>query len=216
MTPSQSRRANPSTNLRGNSYRDFVIRAFNDDMPYDRFVAWQLAGDELAPDDPDAWAATGFLAAGPSAIPNPTDSKANKDKQRYDELDDVVSTIGAGFLGLTVGCARCHDHKYDPFTSRDYYGMVATFITTGRGDRPLGRAQREWEDFRARARVWLRERKMADLHIDDADRDLLRVDLQPNNPTQSRVWKRWNGQLKFADDELRLALPAAAAFSGMI
>jgi hypothetical protein len=112
-------------------YRDFVIRAFNDDMPYDQFLKWQLAGDELAPRDPQALAATGFLAAGVHA----TQITANQaEKERYDELDDMTRTVGTTMLGLTVGCARCHDHKFDPISTADYYGMVSAFTSTVRSD----------------------------------------------------------------------------------
>jgi hypothetical protein len=112
-------------------YRDFVIRALNDDMPYDQFLKWQLAGDEYAPGDPLALAATGFLAAGVHA----TQITANQaEKERYDELDDMARTVGTTMLGLTVGCARCHDHKFDPIPNADYYGMVSAFTTTVRSD----------------------------------------------------------------------------------
>lgn len=110
-------------------YRDFVIRALNQDMPYDQFVRWQIAGDEFAPTDPMALTATGFLAAGVHS----TQITANQaEKERYDELDDIVSTIGTSMLGLTIGCARCHDHKYDPIPSIDYYRLLSTFTTTVR------------------------------------------------------------------------------------
>ncbi len=112
-------------------YRDFVIRALNADMPFDQFLKWQLAGDELAPHDTQAIAATGFLAAGVHA----TQITANQaEKERYDELDDMARTVGTTMLGLTVGCARCHDHKFDPIPNADYYGMVSTFTTTVRSD----------------------------------------------------------------------------------
>jgi mono/diheme cytochrome c family protein len=118
-------------------YRDFLIRAFNQDMPYDRFVAWQLAGDELAPDDPQAMAATGFLGAG--AFPTQL-TEAEFESARYNELDDMTATTGSAFLGLSVGCARCHDHKYDPIPSDDYYRIAATFTTAIRSeiDLPVG------------------------------------------------------------------------------
>jgi hypothetical protein len=112
-------------------YRDFVIRAFNQDLPYDTFVRWQIAGDEIAPGDPLALAATGFLGAGVHA----TQITANQaEKERYDELDDMVRTMGTTMLGLTVGCARCHDHKYDPISNADYYKLVSIFSTTVRTD----------------------------------------------------------------------------------
>jgi hypothetical protein len=112
-------------------YRDFLIRALNDDMPYDQFVRWQIAGDELAPDDPLALMATGFLGSGvfPTQL-----TEMEFESARYDELDDMVGTLGTAVLGLSVGCARCHDHKFDPIPAADYYRMVATFTTTIRSE----------------------------------------------------------------------------------
>lgn len=112
-------------------YRDFVIKALNQDLPYDKFVKWQIAGDEYEPDNPLALAATGFLAAGVHA----TQITANQaEKERYDELDDMARTIGTTMLGITIGCARCHDHKFDPLTQADYYRLTSTFTTTVRSD----------------------------------------------------------------------------------
>jgi len=112
-------------------YRDFVIKALNMDLPYDTFVKWQLAGDEFDPENPLALMATGFLAAGTHA----TQITANQaEKERYDELDDMARTIGTTMLGLTIGCARCHDHKYDPIPTNDYYRLISTFSTTVRSD----------------------------------------------------------------------------------
>jgi len=112
-------------------YRDFLIAALNGDMPYDRFVRWQLAGDELAPEDPLAMAATGFLGAG--AFPTQL-TEAEFESARYDELSDMTATTGSAFLGLSVGCARCHDHKYDPIPAEDYYRFAATFASTIRSE----------------------------------------------------------------------------------
>ncbi len=112
-------------------YRDFLIKAFNRDMPYDQFVRWQLAGDELAPDDPQAMAATGFLGAG--AFPTQL-TEAEFESARYNELDDMVATTGTAMLGLTIGCARCHDHKYDPILSEDYYRLASVFTTAIRSE----------------------------------------------------------------------------------
>lgn len=112
-------------------YRDFVIRALNDDLPYDQFVRWQLAGDEFEPDNPLALMATGFLGSGVF----PTQITANEvERTRYDALDDMLSTTSTAMLGLTVGCARCHDHKSDPIPSQDYYRMLATFTSTVRSE----------------------------------------------------------------------------------
>ena len=112
-------------------FRDFVIRALNADMPYNQFIQWQLAGDELAPDNPEAMLATGFLAAG---VHSTQITKSQVEKERYDELDDKLATTGTAMLGLTLGCARCHDHKYDPIPTADYYRLLATFTTTVRSD----------------------------------------------------------------------------------
>jgi hypothetical protein len=112
-------------------YRDYVIRAFNVDRPYDRFVCEQLAGDALGAD-----AATGFLVAGAwDQVKSP--DPALTAQQRADELHDMVSTAGSAFLGLTVGCARCHDHKFDPVSTKDYSnGRCARPTPTGTGSRP--------------------------------------------------------------------------------
>lgn len=114
-------------------YRDFVIRAINYDMPYDRFVKLQIAGDQLAPDDADAVSATGFCSAGPLVIFTggaKEGTPEERERLRYDQLDDMVSTTNSALLGLTAGCARCHDHKFDPLPTRDYYRMMAAFIGT--------------------------------------------------------------------------------------
>ena len=115
-------------------YRDFVIRAFNDDLPYDDFVRWQIAGDELAPDNPLAYMATGFLSAGPFATQV---TETEFEVTRYDELDDMVANTGLAFLGLSFGCARCHDHKFDPIPTEDYYSMAAVFGKTVRAEKWL-------------------------------------------------------------------------------
>ncbi|MFO0878847.1 MAG: PSD1 and planctomycete cytochrome C domain-containing protein [Gemmataceae bacterium] len=115
-------------------YRDFVIKALNLDLPYNDFVRWQIAGDEFEPTNPLALTATGFLGAGVHS----TQITANTvEKERYDELDDIVRTMSTAMLGLTVGCARCHDHKYDPISMRDYYRLVSTFTKTVRSDQDL-------------------------------------------------------------------------------
>jgi hypothetical protein len=103
-------------------YRDYVIRAFNDDKPYDHFLREQLAGDELPGADADSIVATGFYRLG-IWDDEPTDPELS----RYDGLDDIVATTGQVFLGLTVDCARCHDHKIDPIPQKDYYRLLAFF-----------------------------------------------------------------------------------------
>ncbi|MDP6448149.1 MAG: DUF1549 domain-containing protein, partial [Pirellulaceae bacterium] len=109
-------------------FRDFVIKALNADMPYDRFVQLQIAGDQLAPNDFMSQAATGFLASGPFTSQQ---TQKERERSRYEQLDDIVGTIGTSMLGLTIGCARCHDHKSDPLTIPDYYRLTACFAETG-------------------------------------------------------------------------------------
>ncbi|OYW71361.1 MAG: hypothetical protein B7Z37_28005 [Verrucomicrobia bacterium 12-59-8] len=103
-------------------YRDYVIESLNQDKPFDRFVLEQLAGDELTDRSVASVIATGFLRLG-HWDDEPADSAAD----RYDQLDDIVSTTGQAFLGLTIGCARCHDHKFEPLATRDYYSLIAVF-----------------------------------------------------------------------------------------
>ncbi|MEO7652544.1 MAG: DUF1549 and DUF1553 domain-containing protein, partial [Bryobacteraceae bacterium] len=107
-------------------YRDYVIRSFNQDKPYDQFVREQLAGDELYRGNPEALIATGFLRAGPWEHTGMSVEAVTR--QMF--LDDVTNAVGVTFLGLTLGCARCHDHKFDPLPTRDYYRLQAVFATT--------------------------------------------------------------------------------------
>jgi len=110
-------------------YRDYVIRSLNSDKPFDRFIQEQIAGDELWPDDPDAVTATAMYCVGPAV-----DEAAMKSTElEHEWRADSIDTTGAAFLALTVGCARCHDHKYDPITQKDYYSLHAVF---GNTDRP--------------------------------------------------------------------------------
>ncbi|MFP6900848.1 MAG: DUF1549 and DUF1553 domain-containing protein, partial [Opitutales bacterium] len=111
-------------------YRDYVIDSFNVDKPYGQFIREQLAGDEIAPESPAAWIATGFCRNGPS---NEENIALNElETYRLDQLDDVLSTASSVFLAQTIACARCHDHKIEPFTQVDYYRLLAV-INTGIG-----------------------------------------------------------------------------------
>jgi hypothetical protein len=111
-------------------YRDWVIRSLNSDLPYDQFVRMQIAGDKLQPDDYHGLAASGFLVAGP--YPGQITAKT-VERIRYDQLDDMLMTVGGSMLGLTLGCVRCHDHKYDPIQQQDYYALAASFAKTAHG-----------------------------------------------------------------------------------
>lgn len=110
-------------------YRDYVIGSFNRDLPYDLFVKEQLAGDQLASDDDDVRRrriiATGFLVLGPKVL-----AEGDEKKMEMDIIDEQIETVGRAFLGLTLGCARCHDHKFDPIGTKDYYALVGIFGST--------------------------------------------------------------------------------------
>jgi hypothetical protein len=112
-------------------YRDYVIRAFNEDKPYQQFIREQLAGEALGAD-----AATGFLVGGPYDVVKSPDINLTL-MQRSDELADIIHTTGTAFLGLTVGCARCHNHKFDPISQVDYYAMQAVFAGVRHAERPV-------------------------------------------------------------------------------
>ena len=111
-------------------YRDYVIQSFNDDKPYARFVAEQLAGDEVEGANEQSLIATGFCRNGPSNDDNMGKTKEALEQYRADQMDDLISTTSNVFLGLTIGCARCHDHKTDPLLQRDYYSLFAIFNGT--------------------------------------------------------------------------------------
>ena len=120
-------------------YRDYVIRSLNQDKPYDRFVAEQVAGDALYPDDPWATVATGMIAAGPWDFVGHVELRegtVDKDIARANDRDDMVANTMSTFLSLTVHCARCHDHKFDPIRQEDYYALQAVFAGVERADRP--------------------------------------------------------------------------------
>lgn len=120
-------------------YRDYVIQAFNDDKPYDQFVREQLAGDVFNAD-----AATGFLVASAVLLPGQIGAdEESKRLARQDALDEIIVGTSNTLLGLTIGCARCHDHKFDPITTQDYYSLQSFFAGVEYGDRPMRNADHE-------------------------------------------------------------------------
>lgn len=120
-------------------FRDYIIRSFNEDKPFDRLVLEHLAGDQIAPGDPLVEVGTAFLVAGPhDTVGN--QAEAAKRQQRADDLDDMVNATASAFLGLTVNCAKCHDHKFDPILQADYYRMAAAFAGVNHAERPLATA----------------------------------------------------------------------------
>jgi hypothetical protein len=161
-------------------YRDYVVGAFNSDKPYDRFVKEQIAGDELWPGNQEALIATGFHRMGPIHI---VGGNQDEEANRQEVLVEMTGAIGSTFMGLTVGCARCHNHKFDPILQSDYYGLQAIFASTELKDVDVATAEqkaaseRAKKDYEARldpikneiaetekpARAMLREKKLAQL-----------------------------------------------------
>ena len=137
-------------------YRDFVIRALNADIPYDEFVRQQIAGDllvdlnvrtpEQAREAVDTIAATGFLMAGPFTTQQ---TQKERERSRYEQLDDIVSTLGTSLLGLTVGCSRCHSHKFDPLPQSDYYRLTSCFAEVGSQDASINMKPAEYRKAKA-------------------------------------------------------------------
>ena len=145
-------------------YRDYVIRSFNDDKPYDQFIREQLAGDELDQVTPDTVIATGYYRLGPW-----DDEPTDRLQARYDELDDIVATTAQVFLGLTLNCARCHDHKLDPIPQEDYYRVLAFFhgiLPTTKGNTVLTEIATEEE--RRERQLQLDELKARRQQLDQA------------------------------------------------
>ncbi|MGY8714524.1 MAG: DUF1549 domain-containing protein, partial [Verrucomicrobiia bacterium] len=117
-------------------FRDYVIKSINRDKPFDQFIREHLAGDLIAPDDLDSVIGSAFLVAGPY------DDVGNQDPDaraqiRANTLDEIINATGEAFLGMTISCARCHDHKFDPIAQEDYYQMYATFAGIRHGSVPL-------------------------------------------------------------------------------
>ena len=130
-------------------YREYVIRSFNENKPYDRFVKEQIAGDELWPNDPWARVATAFNRH------YPDESNARNLMQRRQEiLDDITDTVGATFMAMTYGCARCHDHKFDPILHTDYYRLQSFFANTTADDEVPMIAPTEMQQWRERKAAW--------------------------------------------------------------
>jgi hypothetical protein len=200
-------------------YRDYVIDAFNNDKPYDRFVQEQIAGDELWPDDPIARIATGFSRHYPDET-----NAANMMQRRQEILHDITDTVGATFMGLTYGCAKCHDHKFDPILQADYYRLQAFFVNTAPDDEILlytGDALRDykaklagWEERTADIRAKIRaivEPKRREIEVDRATRypeEIQAILAKPDSektPFDRQMEKLYAWQMSFyADDTVAI------------
>jgi hypothetical protein len=199
-------------------YRDYVIRALNANLPYDRFIRQQLAGDELEPDNPEAILATGLNRLYPDEY-----NAANLEQRRQEILDDVTDTTALAFLGLTFGCARCHDHKYDPITQKDYFRLQSFFAPMiERDDLPAATAAAR-EDYQTRLAAWeaaTREVREERDKLVAAKREQqrkyaltkFRAEIQEavNTPEDKRTPYQWQIAL-IAEKQLRSAEKGAAA-----
>jgi len=204
-------------------YRDYVIKSFNDDKPYDRFIREQIAGDELWPGEPEALTATAFNLLGPDMV-----DSADQIQRRLNTLNDATDATASVFLGLTFGCARCHDHKFEPFTQRDYYSMQG-FFTPASFQRELpvptaaerathdaamvkyreqaGSTQKQLDTLEAPYREKLHEEKLSRLSED--------AQLAHKTPKEKRTMEQQGTveetapMLKFTDAELAKTISAA-------
>lgn len=140
-------------------YRDYVIRSFNQDKPYDRFVAEQIAGDELADKTADSQVATGMLR-----LMAWDDEPADRKQHFYDVMDDNVRTVTEGFLAMTAGCARCHDHKGDPIPQSDYFKFVSFF----RGTEPMGQGGKQTQFIQSPELAENRDAELAELSAEES------------------------------------------------
>jgi hypothetical protein len=205
-------------------YRDYVIDSLNRDKPYDRFVQEQIAGDELWPESPEARVATGF------GRHYPDESNARNLQQRRQEiLDDITDTTGSVFLGLTVGCARCHNHKFDPILQADYYRLQAFFANTAADDHIAMLSRDQLADYRRRKAVWEEQTgeirgKMAALlepikhntvqdYFDKYPPEIQAMILKPaaeRSPYETQMWAKAKPYLGMADDDAAKQLKGEA------
>jgi Protein of unknown function (DUF1553)/Protein of unknown function (DUF1549)/Planctomycete cytochrome C len=200
-------------------YRDWVIESFNNDKPYDRFIREQIAGDEFFPEDPVAQTGTGFFCVGPNRDLFPDQSDIN----REETLTDFVDTTASVFLGLTAGCARCHDHKFDPISQRDYFRVQAIFAPFAKTRIPLDRLSslafdtaenvreiklREiGEQIRAvqgRCQNQLFEEKLKVLPAEA--QEALRLDDSKRTARQRALVTEYGSKARVSDDEVRAGL----------
>ena len=212
-------------------YRDWVVNALNTDMGYDQFLQSQVAGDLIAPDSFEQRVATGFLRTGPFHI---TGGNLDPLEMRQEWLTEVVAGIGNGVLGLTIGCARCHDHKFDPIPQSDYYRLQACFASAANLDKSLAtEAEKKRFDEAANAikerikpidaqvaaiekpyRERLRAQKIQKLAPET--REALALDAAKRTPAQKKLASEVGAQLTISWDEVVNALNAEGAPAAVI
>lgn len=205
-------------------YRDYVIRAFNEDKPYDRFVKEQIAGDELYPGDLDALIATGFNRNFPDES-----NAANLMLRRQELLNDITDVVGYTFMGMTVACARCHDHKFDPILHKDYYRLQAFFANTRIDDEAGLSSDRQKTVYEEKYAQWdaetreIREQMQAILkpardafyeermsRFPEEIQAVIRMDPAQRNPYQWQMALKAAPQVTFTDDQIEAKLKGEA------
>lgn len=173
-------------------YRDYVIKSFNENKPYDQFIREQLAGDQLNQDS-----ATGFLVAAPVLLPGQIGKDdASKRLARQDSLDEIIVGTSASFLGLTIGCARCHDHKFDPISQEDYYSLQAFFAGVQYGDRTYqadGQEERSKQINSISERVAGLEKELSAYHPESFTGATIIIDEEDSDRTTSLMKKNGVG-----------------------
>lgn len=205
-------------------YRDYVIRSLNADKPYDRFVKEQIAGDELYPGDRDALIATGFNRHFPDES-----NAANIMNRRQELLNDITDTVASAFLGVTVGCARCHDHKFDPILQKDYYRLQAFFANVRIEDEMVLDSEEEQARWERQNRIW--EEKTRDLRQEIASllepvrkafyeerlarfpeeiQAVLTMPPAERNPYQWQMYYKAKPQVTFTEEQLAARLKGEA------
>jgi hypothetical protein len=208
-------------------YRDYVIQSLNEDKPYDRFVKEQIAGDELYPHDPNAVIATGFNRHFPDES-----NAANVMLRRQELLNDITDTVSVAFLGVTVGCARCHDHKFDPILQKDYYRLQSFFANTRIDDERVLNSpekQTEWKQqnavyiektasIRAAMETLLKPARDAFyterfLRFPEEVQTVIRMPEGQRTPYQQQIFLKAITQLTFPDEEIAGKLSKAGKTS---
>jgi hypothetical protein len=201
-------------------YRDYVIKSFNEDKPYDRFVKEQIAGDEMFPGDKDALVATGFNRNFPDES-----NAANIAQRRQELLNDITDVVGYTFIGMTVACARCHDHKFDPILHKDYYRLQAFFANTriqddaqliskqerAAYDEKYAKWDAETRDLRNRMQAVLKPARDAFYEermqrFPEEIQEALKMAPEKRNPFQWQMALKAQTQVTFRDDEIEARL----------
>jgi len=205
-------------------YRDWVIHALNSDLPYDQFLSMQVAGDDLLPGDRGALIATGFCRCGPREV---VGGNVIPEVKRQSELTEITGTVGSVFLGLTIGCARCHDHKFDAIPTTDYYRLQAFFAASELTDVPLASAaekeafaaarkaieqkaapeKQELARLEAPYRDAIKARKMT--MLSDLERAVRSTPEKERTPAQKRLAKGLETSLRITWEEVAAAVAAS-------